>query len=76
MDKGAMANNIGIGEMLLRWKGSVFKVVYKELLVFLFFFAIISAVYRTALNQDQKKWNFNLSLEIEQEGSTTNIFFF
>ena len=76
MDKGAMANNIGIGEMLLRWKGSVFKVVYKELLVFLFFFAIISAVYRTALNQDQKKWNFNLSLEIEQEGSTTKKFFF
>lgn len=55
MDKGAMANNVGIGTMLLRWKCSVYKAIYQELLVFLICFGTISAVYRNALNDDQKK---------------------
>lgn len=42
--------------MLLRWKGSVYKVVYREVTVFLTIFGIISAVYRNALNEDQKKY--------------------
>lgn len=55
MDKGAMSNNIGIGAMLLRWKCSVYKVVYRELIVFLVLFGIISAVYRNGLDDNQKK---------------------
>jgi bestrophin-3 len=55
MDKGAMANHVSIGTMLLRWKCSVYKVVYKELIVFMIFFTTISLVYRLGLNEEQKQ---------------------
>jgi bestrophin-3 len=57
MDKGAVSNHISIGRMLIMWKRSVYKVVYKELMVFLLLFGIISAVYRNALDENQKKYN-------------------
>jgi bestrophin-3 len=56
MDKGAMANHVSIGTMLLRWKCSVYKVVYKELIVFMVFFSTVSLVYRLGLNEEQKQW--------------------
>lgn len=56
MDPGAMANNIGIGAMLLRWKYSVYKVVYRELTVFVIAFGIVSAIYRNALDAEQQKY--------------------
>jgi len=55
MDKGAMANQVSIGTMLLRWKSSVYKVVYKELIVFMVFFITVSLVYRLAMNEEQKQ---------------------
>lgn len=55
MDPGALANNLGIGAMLLRWKYSVYKVVYRELTVFLIAFGIVSAVYRNALDTEKQK---------------------
>ena len=55
MDKGATSNHIGIGKMLIMWKRSVYKVVYQEMVVFLILFGILSAVYRNALNAEQKK---------------------
>lgn len=55
MDKGAMSNNVGIGAMLLRWKCSVYKVVYREFLVFIVLFGIVSVVYRNGLDEDQKR---------------------
>lgn len=55
MDQGALSNNVGIGTMLLRWKCSVYKVVYQEVIVFLVFFGVISAVYRNALTEAQQK---------------------
>lgn len=55
MDKGALSNHIGIGRMLAAWKRSVYKVVYQELVVFLFLFGAISAVYRNALDATQQK---------------------
>ena len=57
MDRGAMSNHISIGRMLVMWKRSVYKVVYQELMAFLLIFGIISAVYRNALNEEQKKYN-------------------
>lgn len=60
MDKGATSNHMGIGRMLIMWKRSVYKVVYQELMVFLFLFGIISAVYRNALDDNQKKFFFTI----------------
>ena len=54
MDRGAMSNNVGIGAMLLRWRCSVYKVVYSECIIFLILFGIISAVYRNGLDDGQK----------------------
>lgn len=49
-----MSNNMGIGSMLLRWRCSVYKVVYREFIIFLILFGVISAVYRNGLDDDQK----------------------
>jgi hypothetical protein len=70
MDRGAMSNNIGIGAMLLRWKCSVYKVVYREFIIFLILFGIISAVYRNGLDEDQKglgHFNYNVLNNIQTE---------
>lgn len=56
MDRGALANNMGIGRMFLVWKRSVYKVVMQELVVFLVAFGILSTIYRNALNDKQKKY--------------------
>lgn len=56
MDQGAASNNMGLSRMLLLWKRSVYKIAYQELLVFLVVFAIISTVYRNALDDEQKKF--------------------
>ncbi|EFX88204.1 hypothetical protein DAPPUDRAFT_41836 [Daphnia pulex] len=56
MDKGATSNHISIGRMLIMWRRSVYKVVYKELIAFLFVFGTISAIYRYALDEHQKKY--------------------
>ncbi|XP_069115846.1 bestrophin-4-like isoform X2 [Argopecten irradians] len=36
------------------WKGSIYKLMYKEVLIFTFLYATISCSYRLALNKDQK----------------------
>ena len=55
MDRGAVANHVSIGSMLLKWKCSVYKVVYREAISFLLLFGIVSAVYRHGLDDDQQK---------------------
>lgn len=44
----------GLGKLLLRWRGSVFKLVYREFAVFAVLFVIVAAVYRLALNTEQR----------------------
>uniref|UniRef100_A0AC34QK07 Bestrophin homolog n=1 Tax=Panagrolaimus sp. JU765 TaxID=591449 RepID=A0AC34QK07_9BILA len=44
----------GIHKILFRWKGSLWKAIWKELCLWLFVYAILSAIYRTALNPDQQ----------------------
>uniref|UniRef100_A0AC34QK11 Bestrophin homolog n=1 Tax=Panagrolaimus sp. JU765 TaxID=591449 RepID=A0AC34QK11_9BILA len=44
----------GIHKILFRWKGSLWKAIWKELCLWLFVYAILSAIYRTALNSDQQ----------------------
>nr|CAH0103871.1 unnamed protein product [Daphnia galeata] len=64
MDKGASSNHIGIGRMLIMWRRSVYKVVYKELIAFLFLFGIISSIYRYALDDNQKKLMLTIQIYI------------
>ncbi|KAE9421078.1 hypothetical protein Angca_008782 [Angiostrongylus cantonensis] len=42
-------------KLLLKWKGSIWKAVYLELIIFLFIYEIISVVYRRALNPFQQR---------------------
>ncbi|XP_046652814.1 bestrophin-2-like [Daphnia pulicaria] len=40
--------------LLWRWRGSLYKLCYKELICFLVPFGIVSVIYRQALNSEQK----------------------
>ncbi|XP_071983272.1 bestrophin-4 [Engystomops pustulosus] len=50
----ANARFAGFSKLLLRWKGSIYKLLYKELIVFSTCYAILSLTYRLALTQDQR----------------------
>uniref|UniRef100_A0A914VG12 Bestrophin homolog n=1 Tax=Plectus sambesii TaxID=2011161 RepID=A0A914VG12_9BILA len=41
-------------KFLLRWRGSVWKSIYRELLVWLAVYSILSCIYRMLLNDEQK----------------------
>ncbi|XP_068948822.1 bestrophin-4-like [Petaurus breviceps papuanus] len=45
----------GFSALLFRWRGSIYKLLYKELLVFLGLYAILSLTYRNLLSQEQKR---------------------
>ncbi|XP_075143570.1 bestrophin-4 isoform X2 [Leptodactylus fuscus] len=51
----ANARFAGFSKLLLRWKGSIYKLLYKELMVFSACYTVLSLVYRLALTKDQKK---------------------
>ncbi|XP_055331018.1 bestrophin-3-like [Paramacrobiotus metropolitanus] len=55
-----------LGQLLLRWRGSVYKLMYREFLVFAILFAIISMIYRLVLNEDQRKVFEKLCLHLEE----------
>ncbi|BFZ13657.1 hypothetical protein BsWGS_16696 [Bradybaena similaris] len=44
----------GFLKLLRAWKGSVYKLLYKELIIFISVYAAISLVYRFGLTEDQK----------------------
>ncbi|TNN00225.1 hypothetical protein fugu_011471 [Takifugu bimaculatus] len=41
--------------LLLRWKGSIYKLLYRELIIFSLLYSFFSIVYRFVLNNDQKR---------------------
>lgn len=45
----------GFTRLLFMWRGSLYKLIYRELLLFLILFAALSAVYRHLLNSKLKK---------------------
>jgi hypothetical protein len=45
-------------QVLFRWRGSVWKAVYKELSTWLAAYVILSCVYRFALDSDQRQFRF------------------
>ncbi|XP_030646542.1 bestrophin-1 [Chanos chanos] len=48
--------------LLLRWKGSIYKLLYKELLIFTVLYYSLSVIYRYLLNEEQKRLFEKLSL--------------
>lgn len=41
--------------LLFHWKGSIYKLMYKEMAIFCSLYAAISAIYRLALDAEQKR---------------------
>ncbi|CAL8356551.1 unnamed protein product [Lota lota] len=48
--------------LLLRWKGSIYKLLYRELIIFTVLYYFFSSLYRFVLNEDQKRQFENLSM--------------
>lgn len=59
----------GFVKLLGMWKGSVYKLVYKEMIIFAVLYAAISLVYRLGLNEQQRVYDlvFLASKTISQE---------
>nr|XP_061469049.1 bestrophin-1-like [Rhineura floridana]XP_061469050.1 bestrophin-1-like [Rhineura floridana]XP_061469051.1 bestrophin-1-like [Rhineura floridana] len=49
-------------QLLLRWKGSIYKLLYCEFLIFISFYFSISLIYRLILNESQRLMFEKLSL--------------
>ncbi|GAU99255.1 hypothetical protein RvY_10285 [Ramazzottius varieornatus] len=62
----ANATFAGFFKLLARWKGSVYKLMFKELLVFSFLYAFVSAIYRFVLEDGQKRYFEKFCIHIEE----------
>jgi len=51
----ANANLCVFSRLLFHWKGSIYKLMYKEMLIFCILYGLLSLTYRFALNDDQKR---------------------
>ncbi|KAK1786262.1 hypothetical protein P4O66_017963 [Electrophorus voltai] len=51
----ANARFAGFTKLLFRWKGSIYKLLYKEFLVFCFLYSLFSVIYRCILTTDQQE---------------------
>ncbi|XP_026863331.2 bestrophin-3 isoform X2 [Electrophorus electricus] len=60
--KVANATFFGFHRLLLRWKGSIYKLLYREFVVFALLYSMLSLVYRWALADPQKRLFEKLSL--------------
>ncbi|KAI1895644.1 hypothetical protein AGOR_G00108350 [Albula goreensis] len=45
----------GFFHLLLRWRGSIYKLLYRELLIFTMLYCMLSIMYRFLLNEEQKR---------------------
>lgn len=60
-DRILTATRLGaFSQLLFMWKGSVYKLVYVDLLAYLFLYFSISCVYRFALDESSKRYSLKL----------------
>ena len=52
----ANARLCAFSRLLFRWKGSVYKLLYKEMLIFCSLYFMLSLVYRVLLNEGQRRY--------------------
>lgn len=62
----ATATFCGFAKLLAKWKGSIYKLVYKEMLVYAACYTIISLAYRLAMNKEQRRMFEKVSLYCEK----------
>ncbi|XP_018431841.1 PREDICTED: bestrophin-3 [Nanorana parkeri] len=60
--KVANATFFGFHRLLLKWRGSIYKLLYREFLVFISLYTTLSVVYRLFLTDTQKRYFEKLSL--------------
>ncbi|KPP59562.1 bestrophin-3-like [Scleropages formosus] len=60
--KVANATFFGFHRLLLRWRGSIYKLLYREFFVFASLYSLLSLVYRLFLTETQKHYFEKLSL--------------
>ncbi|TSP25370.1 Bestrophin-3 [Bagarius yarrelli] len=58
----ANATFFGFHRLLLRWRGSIYKLLYREFLVFVLLYSILSVIYRWVLSDPQKRFFEKLSI--------------
>ncbi|XP_051885653.1 bestrophin-4-like [Pristis pectinata] len=52
----ANARLCGFSKLLLQWKGSIYKLLYKEFLIFMLLYLTLSCTYRFMLKESQKRF--------------------
>ncbi|KAM9334713.1 bestrophin-3-like [Symphorus nematophorus] len=60
--KVANASFFSFHRLLLRWRGSIYKLLYREFILFVLLYTVLSLVYRLVLNSDQKRLFEKLSM--------------
>ncbi|KAL7643930.1 UNVERIFIED_CONTAM: hypothetical protein RMT77_005939 [Armadillidium vulgare] len=50
-------------KLLFRWKGSVYKLVWRDLVVYTILYYFVSAIYRFALDEEHKRFFENVALQ-------------
>ncbi|XP_069831170.1 bestrophin-3 isoform X1 [Dendropsophus ebraccatus] len=60
--KVANATFFGFHRLLLKWRGSIYKLLYREFLLFMSLYTTLSVIYRFFLSESQKRYFEKLSL--------------
>lgn len=50
----ANAKLTGFSKLLIRWKGSIYKLLYREMIIFCTLYYALSLLYRYLLDPDQR----------------------
>ncbi|XP_050549174.1 bestrophin-4-like [Daktulosphaira vitifoliae] len=53
--KVASSSHAGFTKLLFLWRGSLYQVLYRELIIFMIAFGTLSAIYRNVFNERQKE---------------------
>ncbi|XP_011713736.1 bestrophin-2a [Macaca nemestrina] len=65
----------GFSQLLLLWRGSIYKLLWRELLCFLGFYMALSAAYRFVLTEGQKRYFEKLVIYCDQYASLIPVSF-
>ncbi|XP_007952598.1 bestrophin-2 [Orycteropus afer afer] len=65
----------GFSQLLLLWRGSIYKLLWRELLCFLGLYMALSAAYRFVLSEDQKRYFEKLVIYCDQYASLIPVSF-
>lgn len=53
--KVSSSSSAGFTKLLFMWRGSLYQVLYRELILFMIAFVVISALYRNVFTLEQKE---------------------